>query len=293
MTISRAQMRRQLYMGGGIASLRPRQEYLLGGIVKSVKKAVKGVGDAVGNIVSSDAGKLALLAAGAYYAPGFGIKASGGFKPFLFGAPTNLTTGAAATSGLLGTGGAFAPSVGKLATTVFGPTGLTGTTGKIAAGIGGASLLAGIFGTEEVAQDLFQSDRTEFNKRVQQYVKNLNPDKQEEALKQIRTDIAALGDVSKAEEIFRRNVAAEGGIMDVPMGEPRQNQQGINELDYRQEGGFVPVGIKEKADDVPAMLSKNEFVMTADAVRGMGNGSIENGAQKMYNLMKSLENRIA
>jgi hypothetical protein len=62
------------------------------------------------------------------------------------------------------------------------------------------------------------------------------------------------------------------------------------ERDYREEGGFVPVGIKEKADDVPAMLSKNEFVMTADAVRGAGNGNIETGAQKMYRLMKTLEN---
>ena len=86
---------------------------------------------------------------------------------------------------------------------------------------------------------------------------------------------------------------AQGGIPSIPMGELRKNAQGVQELDYRQDGGFVPVGIKEKADDVPAMLSKNEFVMTADAVRGMGNGNIENGAQKMYNLMKSLENRMA
>lgn len=82
---------------------------------------------------------------------------------------------------------------------------------------------------------------------------------------------------------------AVGGIMDLPTGQPRTNQQGVNELDYRQSGGFVPIGIKEKADDVPAMLSKNEFVMTADAVRGIGNGSVENGAQKLYNLMKEAE----
>lgn len=82
---------------------------------------------------------------------------------------------------------------------------------------------------------------------------------------------------------------AVGGIMDLPTGQPRTNQQGVNELDYRQEGGFVPIGIKERADDVPAMLSKNEFVMTADAVRGIGNGSVENGAQKLYNLMKEAE----
>ncbi len=82
---------------------------------------------------------------------------------------------------------------------------------------------------------------------------------------------------------------AGGGM---PMGEPRVNQGGVTELDYRAKGGFVPVGIKEKADDVPAMLSKNEFVFTADAVRGAGNGSIEKGAQKMYDTMKNLERRV-
>jgi len=84
--------------------------------------------------------------------------------------------------------------------------------------------------------------------------------------------------------------AMGGGIMGVPI---RNNGAGIMELDYRAEGGFVPVGVKEKADDVPAMLSKNEFVMTADAVRGAGNGDIERGAQKMYNTMKKLESRIS
>jgi hypothetical protein len=85
-------------------------------------------------------------------------------------------------------------------------------------------------------------------------------------------------------------VGLMGGTM--PMGEPRVNQGGITELDFRAKGGFVPVGIKEKADDVPAMLSKNEFVFTADAVRGAGNGSIEKGAQKMYDTMKNLERRV-
>ena len=72
----------------------------------------------------------------------------------------------------------------------------------------------------------------------------------------------------------------------------RQNQNGVTELDLRAKGGYIPVGIKEKADDVPAMLSKNEFVFTADAVRGAGNGSINKGAQKMYKLMKSLEKKV-
>jgi hypothetical protein len=74
---------------------------------------------------------------------------------------------------------------------------------------------------------------------------------------------------------------AEGGLMNL----------GGNEMDLRG-GGFVPIGAKEKADDVPARLSKNEFVFTADAVRAAGGGSIEKGAQKMYNTMKQLENII-
>ena len=79
----------------------------------------------------------------------------------------------------------------------------------------------------------------------------------------------------------------------ISMGIPRVNAGGIRELDYRATGGFVPVGVKEKADDVPAMLSKNEFVMTADAVKAAGGGSVEKGAQRMYNTMKKLEGRVA
>jgi len=63
---------------------------------------------------------------------------------------------------------------------------------------------------------------------------------------------------------------------------------GGNEMDLRG-GGFVPIGKKEKADDVPARLSKNEFVMTADAVRGAGNGDVNEGAKRMYQTMDKLE----
>ena len=63
------------------------------------------------------------------------------------------------------------------------------------------------------------------------------------------------------------------------------------EMDLRG-GGFVPLGAKEKADDVPARLSKNEFVMTADAVRAAGGGSVNKGAKRMYDLMNNLEARV-
>jgi len=93
------------------------------------------------------------------------------------------------------------------------------------------------------------------------------------------------------ERDFGIQMKAEGGIMEakVPTGQMRKNNAGVAERDYRQTGGFVPVGIKERADDVPAMLSKNEFVMTADAVRGIGNGDVEEGSKKLYNTMKQAE----
>ena len=64
---------------------------------------------------------------------------------------------------------------------------------------------------------------------------------------------------------------------------------GGKEMDLRAEGGFIPIGRMEKADDVPARLSKNEFVFTADAVRNAGDGDVDKGAEVMYNMMKNLE----
>jgi hypothetical protein len=57
-------------------------------------------------------------------------------------------------------------------------------------------------------------------------------------------------------------------------------------------GGFIPMGAQEKKDDVPAMLAKNEFVMTSDAVKAAGGGDVNKGAQKMYDLMNNLESRV-
>ncbi len=78
-----------------------------------------------------------------------------------------------------------------------------------------------------------------------------------------------------------RTMANEGGLMNL----------GGNEMDLRG-GGFVPIGAKEKADDVPARLSKNEFVFTADAVRAAGGGDVDTGADLMYKTMKNLESRV-
>jgi hypothetical protein len=84
-----------------------------------------------------------------------------------------------------------------------------------------------------------------------------------------------------------QNAMQAAGIMDLPL---NKNKAGVTELDLRKSGGFIPpVGVKEKADDIPAMLSNNEFVFTADAVRGMGDGNVNKGAQRMYDMMKKLE----
>ena len=94
-------------------------------------------------------------------------------------------------------------------------------------------------------------------------------------------------------------MAAKGGRIGYRMGMgpaglpgiPRQAPDGM-EFDMRQNGGFQGLGAKEGKDDVPAMLAKNEFVFTADAVRGAGGGDIELGAQRMYDTMKNLERRV-
>jgi len=89
-------------------------------------------------------------------------------------------------------------------------------------------------------------------------------------------------DMNIKETITERMTAKDGGMMSVL---PRNK-----EMDYRA-GGMIPMGSKERADDVPARLSKNEFVMTADAVRAAGGGSVNEGARRMYNLMNNLEAR--
>ena len=89
------------------------------------------------------------------------------------------------------------------------------------------------------------------------------------------------GDDVKIKEKIKETMvmkAKDGGLMDL----------GGKEMDLRS-GGFVPIGEEEKADDVPARLSKNEFVMTADAVRAAGGGSVNEGAKRMYDVMNKLE----
>jgi hypothetical protein len=151
--------------------------------------------------------------------------------------------------------------------------------------IGGISTLASAM-TPEIPEQLPGESMEEYRARVaefeRQYASNLSG----------RTGPSLS---ASANNPFYPVYAARGGRIgyqegSMPMGEPRRNPAGIMELDYRNEGGFVPpIGIKERADDIPAMLSNNEFVFTADAVKNAGGGDPNIGAQKMYTLMKRLE----
>jgi hypothetical protein len=335
--ISRSQMNRQLYMGGGITQLSmneimvPRGEYGLGSIVKSVGKAVKGVTKGIGDIAKSDIGKAALLAAGAYYLGG------GTFGGLRAGAPGFSFANLPGASLFTGAKDAITGS------TLFQKAGeaITGKGLGIGATIlGGSALMSSLFGSPTDAAEAYSRNPSAVKSYVAQYYKNLNKNASDEEAAQFAeeqtreysmSDTFATGgrvgfsdggnddlEYKGWKKIFlKSNDAAEshprhsefikrfaeetmgqdrspkvtikkayGG----PIGEPRENKGGIMELDYRKEGGFVPVGIKEKADDVPAMLSKNEFVFTADAVRGAGEGSVDKGAERLYNIMKTLEN---
>jgi hypothetical protein len=104
-------------------------------------------------------------------------------------------------------------------------------------------------------------------------------------------------DMQELLEFFNvKQQAAGGGLMreNFALGtRPTEQESGLGglpiEADMRYTGGFMPYGEVEKADDVPARLSKNEFVFTADAVRAAGGGSVQQGAKKMYDTMKKLE----
>ena len=155
------------------------------------------------------------------------------------------------------------------------PSFLEGNTGKAIAGIVGASALAGMTAPKEEEQESLSqriADRTGLDIA---------------AIRKEVQDAYSAGDISGLRTKYpflipTRAAAAEGGMMDL----------GGNEMDLRG-GGFVPIGKKEKADDVPARLSKNEFVFTADAVRAAGGGSVDRGADLMYKTMKQLENKVA
>ena len=133
--------------------------------------------------------------------------------------------------------------------------------------------------------------REEFNKKqnAEQLYKEFLENKRRQKVAEQKTMAANGGRIgfARGPDNPEQNAIQAAGIMNLPL---NQNPAGVTELDLRETGGFIPpVGVKEKADDIPAMLANNEFVFTADAVRGMGDGNVNKGAQRMYDMMKKLE----
>ena len=239
---------------GGIMDLETgRQMYFLGKLVKKATRAVK-------KIVKSPIGKAAML-----YFGGNALMGKGGLGKFLLG-----TKGVGMDGGLPGF--LFDKGLIKGGFGTFG-----GLTGKGMLGVGGGLLaLLPFLSDEEKQQVMDRGKSLDIG-----YIRD-NP----YTFKSIVGSGRGLG--------FN---FADGGRIGYQEGskEPVAKKtmplldMGGKEMDLREDGGFVPIGRMEKADDVPARLSKNEFVFTADAVRNAGDGDVDKGAEVMYNMMKNLE----
>ncbi len=257
---------------GGIMDLESgRQMYFLGKLVKKATRAVK-------KVAKSPFGKAALL----YGLGSLGASALGKYQ---------AGTGSSFFSGLKGkllgqagsrVGEAFVPYkeglLTKLGLTKGGGSFMPTLKGGITLGLGIPALMD-LFGKKE--DEGFDIDEYYKSQGINIADVRMNPYKYLSARNQGslynfadggRTGYQEGGD---AEPVAKKTM-------------PLLDMDGM-EKDYREEGGFVPIGRMERADDVPARLSKNEFVFTADAVRNAGEGDIDKGAEVMYNMMKNLE----
>jgi hypothetical protein len=326
MPISRMQMPRQLRRGGGIMEVAPRQGALLGGLKKAVKGVAKGIGSVLKSdlgkaaliggglfgIPGTSFGGLLGRGEGSFLSNLFSGKATG-LKELLGGEKTlgktlGVVAGGTVLGGVLGSlspeeeeevssGRNIEALRGKL-TTAYQNLGydeskipalvendLSEYTQDMARGMANGGRIGYSDGTEF---EKYLKGKEEFDKKrnAEELYKEFLENKRRQKVAEQKTMAANGGRIGYAmgtDQIVNQ----ASGIMGLPQ---RTNKAGVKELDLRESGGFIPpVGIKEKADDIPAMLSNNEFVFTADAVRGMGDGNVNKGAQRMYDMMKKLE----
>jgi hypothetical protein len=265
-----------------------RQEFGLGSLVKSVKKAVKGV-------VRGVKDNPLLAAAALNFAP---MLLPGG-KPFiglggLTGSVKTLFEDASPFSFL---------NLSK------DKTGMGAFKDALkVGGLGGAitGLLSSMEQQEGETNQEFGARKARVRDQLNVQFKRLFPQEGNESDEDYNIRISAMVEAADDQTIPVGEMA-EGGRVSRAMGSDDKvemasdieglpinvNSKGVKEVDLRKTGGFIPpVGIKEKADDIPAMLSNNEFVFTADAVRAAGDGSVNKGAQRMYDLMKNLESKV-
>ena len=307
----------------------PRQGYFLGGVGDALKGVVKGVTggikSAAKGIVSTIKDNPALALAALNFAPmlagakpfiGMGSLAGSaatipGFSALAGEKTLGKTLGVAAAGTVLGgVLGSLSPEEeeevssgrniealrGKLTTAYQNlgydeskiPALVENDLSEYTSGAGGYANGGRIGYSDGTEFEKYLKGREKFNKEqnAEQLYKEFLENKRRQKVAEQKTMAANGGRIGYAmgtDQIVNQ----ASGIMGLPQ---RTNKAGVKELDLRESGGFIPpVGVKEKADDIPAMLSNNEFVFTADAVRGMGNGNVNTGAQRMYDIMKKLE----
>ena len=235
-----------------------RQMYGLGKLVKKVAKSPIGKVAIAAGIAGIPFGGGKFFGSGSLFGKAKTFFGAGSFNPLL-----RETVG------------------GDIAQSAFGKivSGLPG--GGVGLGITAASAVAGALTPEQENQAQQLADNTGFS------------------IEEARNAILQAAKENYAMDVRARGFKADGGLMRLGYQEGSKEpvakktmpllDMGGKEMDLREDGGFVPIGRMEKADDVPARLSKNEFVFTADAVRNAGDGDVDKGAEVMYNMMKNLE----
>jgi len=264
--------------GGIMDTATGRRAYGLGSVFKSVGKAIGKVGKAAGKVLSSDIGKAAIAGAMFYYGGGGGMpkfmggKGLGGFSltgPGSFFSKSNP---------LLFSAGKFNPMKFAGLTTAIGAMGGPAKVDQMPGddGTRGGRLIDPLTGEEGTPSSMRANIENAKIEAGGDPVKLASLNQKYNNMLFSILPYENYGTYAQGGRIK----AQEGGLMNL----------GGMEKDYRAEGGFVPIGKQEKADDVPARLSVNEFVFTADAVRNAGGGDIDKGAEVMENMMKNLEN---
>jgi len=239
---------------GGIMDLESgRQMYFLGKLVKKATRAVK-------KVVKSPIGKAALMYFGGNALMGAG--GGGGLSSF-FKSGKGLGFKDFLTKSFLG------PELSGRGNRSGGILGFMKNNPYLSI-LGGSSILAGLSGKGEDEGEIDYGPGIDINKY--RYGNYLAPNFTGYG----KADGGRIGYAEGSEEPVAKETM------------PLIDMDG-KEMDLREDGGFVPLGRMERADDVPARLSKNEFVFTADAVRNAGEGDIDKGAEVMYNMMKNLE----
>ena len=257
-----------------------RAQYGLGSLVKSIKKGVKGV---VKGVKQNPLLALAAL----------------NFAPMIGGGSPLIGFGK--TAGSLATIPGFSNILGL-------KEGADAINALKVGGVGAAitGLLSGLEQEPGESDQEFGQRKARVRDQLRVQFKRLQPQEPGESDQEYDIRINAMVEAADDQTVDVGNMA-EGGRVNRAMGSDEKvemasgieslpinvNSKGVKELDLRETGGFIPpVGVKEKADDIPAMLSNNEFVFTADAVRAAGGGSVNKGAQRMYDLMKNLESKV-